>query len=419
MPEVADGSIDLVCMDPPYYNNVQYAELPDFFYVWRRRTLRDLYSGVYGRRLTDKKAEAVANPYRYKSPAGAKETYERMMGEIFQECRRALKEGGIFTLMFNHKSQDAWETLTRSLIDFGWEITSCIPVESESGHSTHQMNLAAAASSIFLSCRKRKERAGSSAIWETTFGQPGVRRQVEDAVHLGLADFVPLKLNPVDEMVASYGKALQVLSANWPVQDGNELVSPIKAMNEASRVVSQSRVSRITREKVKVEDLDGETAMALTIVGIWEFADVAYDDVLDLSRSLGIALEGKAAGYRVKARESGINQSEGARTRRNNFARYFAPLVRSGSKLRLALPEERQLARLEEPPTDWDRLHGLIIAHRGGDIPVARARKKPELFSLVFAIRTGNAMHVHRIHIKNDPARRAHPPGGGCGPESG
>ena len=373
IPQVPDDSVDLICMDPPYYNNVQYAELSDFYYVWQRRTLRDLYPSVYNRRLTDKKAEAVANPHRDGGPDGAKVTYERMMGEIFRECRRTLKDDGLFTLMFNHKSQDAWETLTRSLIDAGWVITACFPVESEGENSMHQKDLAAAASSIFLSCRKRPGQGTETAIWESAFGQTGIRPQIEVAVRQGLTDFEPLHLNPVDEMVASYGKALQVLSAHWPVQDGDALVSPVKAMNEASRVVSQGRVSRITKGKVRVEDLDSETAMALTIFGIWELSEIAYDDCLNLSRSLGIALEGKPAGYRVADRAIGINQSVGARSRDRGADGYHAPLVRSGSKLRLALPEERHSARLTDPQTDWDRLQGLIQAYREGDIPVARA----------------------------------------------
>ena len=373
LPQVPDASVDLVCMDPPYYNNVQYAELSDFYYVWQRRTLRDLYPGVYNRRLTDKKAEAVANPHRDGGPDGAKATYERMMGEIFRECRRTLKDDGLFTLMFNHKSQDAWEALTRSLIDAGWVITACFPVESEGENSMHQKDLAAAASSIFLSCRKRPAQDTETAIWENAFGQVGIRHQIEAAVRQGLTDFAPLRLNPVDEMVASYGKALQVLSAHWPVQDGDDLVSPVKAMNEASRVVSQGRVSQITKGKVRVEDLDSETAMALTIFGIWELAEVAYNDILNLSRSLGIALDGKPAGYRVQDREIGINQSTGTRGRDKGADGYQAPLIGSGSKLRLALPEERHGARLTDPQTDWDRLQGLIAAYREGDIPVARA----------------------------------------------
>ena len=82
MAGIENGAIDLICMDPPYYNNVQYAELSDYFYVWQRRTLKDLYPGYFSRRLTNKQDEAVANPDRDGGTKGAKEAYERMMGEI-------------------------------------------------------------------------------------------------------------------------------------------------------------------------------------------------------------------------------------------------------------------------------------------------------------------------------------------------
>jgi adenine-specific DNA methylase len=372
---VTDGSVDLVCMDPPYYNNVQYAELSDFFYVWQKRTLKDLYPSLYSRRLTDKKAEAVANPARDGSGNRAAAEYERLMAEIFTEARRALRDDGLLTLMFNHKTQEAWETLTRSLIESGWTITACFPVESEGENSMHQKDLAAAASSIFLACRKRNTDDSGTAVWQG-FGGQGVRHDIERAVQTGLDDFASLKLNPVDEMVASYGKALLVLSSQWPVQDGDEQVSPMMAMNEASRVVAQSRVSRITKGKVQVGDLDSETAMALTIFGIWECAEVAYDDILLLSKSLGIALVNKTSssgstGYKVDDREIGLNTEAGGRASKSE--QVHAPLVRKGSKLRLALPEQRQPARLANPQTDWDRLHGLIMAYREGDIPVARA----------------------------------------------
>jgi len=375
--DVGNASVDLVCMDPPYYNNVRYAELSDYFYVWQRRTLRDLYPGLFDRRLTDKKSEAVANPARDGSAAAAKDEYERRMGEIFRECRRVLKDNGIFTLMFTHKTQDAWETLTRSLIESGWVITACFPVASENQNSMHQKDMAAAASSIYLACRKRDTDTSHPAVWQG-FGGQGVRHDIDRAVQGGLDDFAPLKLNPVDEMVASYGKALQVLSSHWPVQDGDEVVSPMRAMNEASRVVAQSRVSRITKGKVQVGDLDSETAMALTIFGIWECAEVAFDDILLLSKSLGIALVNKtgtsgATGYKVSDREIGVNTEAAGTGRGSKADLVHAPLVRKGSKLRLALPEERQPARLANPQTDWDRVHGLIMAYREGDNPVARA----------------------------------------------
>ena len=90
--DLADHAVDLVCIDPPYYNNVQYGELSDFYYVWQRRTLRDLYPEVYARRLVNRQDEAVANPARDGTEADA--AYERMMREIFAECRRVLKPEG-------------------------------------------------------------------------------------------------------------------------------------------------------------------------------------------------------------------------------------------------------------------------------------------------------------------------------------
>ena len=297
------------------------------------------------------------------------------MGEIFRECRRTLKDDGLFTLMFTHKSQDAWETLTRSLIDAGWVITACFPVESEGENSMHQKDLAAAASSIFLSCRKRPGQGTETAIWESAFGQTGIRPQIEAAVRQGLSDFEPLRLNPVDEMVASYGKALQVLSAHWPVQDGDALVSPVKAMNEASRVVSQGRVSRITKGKVRVEDLDSETAMALTIFGIWELAEIAYDDVpepLPLAWASPWTASPPAIGSRTAT--SASTRPSGTRTRDRGAGAGTTPPW-SAPAPSSAWPCRRSATppAWTDPQTDWDRLQGLILAYREGDIPVARA----------------------------------------------
>ncbi|WP_197479295.1 hypothetical protein, partial [Oleiphilus sp. HI0132] len=268
----------------------QYAELSDFYYVWQKRTLKDLYPDVFSIRLTNKRDEAVANPSRDGSAKNAKAEYQRLMQEIFEESRRVVKDNGVMTLMFTHKAQDAWETLTRSLIEAGWVITASFPVESEFGYSTHQLNLAAAASSIFITCRKRQEEQTQAAFW-SGLGGTGVQHQIRSAVEAGLDEFRPLKLNAVDQMIACYGRALQVLSENWPVMDGDEEVSPIRAMNEASRVVAEHQIKVITDGNISVDDLDTETAMALTMYGIWGHNEASFTEVLNLSRSLNISLE--------------------------------------------------------------------------------------------------------------------------------
>lgn len=376
MDYLPDESVDLVCMDPPYYNNVQYAELSDYFYVWQKRTLEDLYPDLFRRRLTNKTDEAVANPARDGSASRAAQEYERLMGEIFAECRRVLKDDGILTIMFTHKAHEAWEALMRSLIENGWIITSSVPVESEAAESIHQKDVAAAASSIFLTCRKRAARNPEVPATWTGFGGSGVAEKVREAVRAGLKEFEVLHLNPVDEMVASYGRALRVLSEHWPVLDGDELVSPTRAMNEASAVVAQYQISRLTGGRLRVDDLNPEAAMALTIYGIFGLGDFPYDEALNLSRALNITLAAAAGNYRINGRMIGINDETAGRRSRGSKPEeggYYAPLLRKGSRLRLALPEERNEKRLEAPQTEWDVLQGLIMAFRDGDVPVARS----------------------------------------------
>ena len=103
---VEDGAVDVVVMDPPYYDNVMYAELSDFFYVWLKRTAGHVFPDLFRRKLTDKENEAVANPARFAGRPGAKalagRDYQQRMAAIFAECRRVQKADGVMTLMFTH-----------------------------------------------------------------------------------------------------------------------------------------------------------------------------------------------------------------------------------------------------------------------------------------------------------------------------
>lgn len=299
------------------------------------------------------------------------------MRDIFKECRRVLKHDGVMTLMFTHKKQEAWETLTRSLIESGWEITACFPVESEGENSLHQKDLAAAASSIFITCRKRPLEDRIPSTW-TGLGGTGVAHKVRESVKQALKDFEPLRLNPVDRMVASYGRALQVLSESWPVVDGDEPVGPTRAMNEAARVVAAEEIRRITNGHLSVDDLDPESSMALTLFGIFGLGSISFDEANNVAKSLNIRMETKAAGYRLEEGERLIGYNLEATGRRAQAqgaedVGYYAPLVRKGSKLRLALPGERSTKRLERPQGLWDVMQGALVKYAQGDIPVARA----------------------------------------------
>ena len=137
---IEDGSIDAVVMDPPYYDNVMYAELSDFFYVWLKRTAGHVFPELFRTHLTDKDGEAVANVARFRGQKGAKaragRDYQERMASIFAECRRTLKPGGIMTLMFTHKAAGAWDALTTGLMEARFAITASWPINTESPGST-------------------------------------------------------------------------------------------------------------------------------------------------------------------------------------------------------------------------------------------------------------------------------------------
>ncbi|MBM4429233.1 MAG: DUF1156 domain-containing protein, partial [Chloroflexi bacterium] len=134
MSQVARGSVHHICVDPPYYANVMYAELSDFFYVWLKRCVGHLYPELFRDVLTNKDDEAVANAARFKplvpqraAVGRAEESaaklarldYERKMGACFREMARVLRENGVLTVMFTHKEVAAWDTLASALIGAG------------------------------------------------------------------------------------------------------------------------------------------------------------------------------------------------------------------------------------------------------------------------------------------------------------
>ena len=112
----------MIVTDPPYYDTIQYAELSDFFYVWQRAVLSDIFPDLYQEDLTEKDKEVVANASRFKGKkANAKELaridYENKLLNVFKEHNRVLRDDGVMTIQFNHKNIDAWDCLSRSLID--------------------------------------------------------------------------------------------------------------------------------------------------------------------------------------------------------------------------------------------------------------------------------------------------------------
>ncbi|MBD2582470.1 DUF1156 domain-containing protein, partial [Planktothricoides raciborskii] len=167
---IADKSVDAVITDPPYYGTIPYADLSDFFYVWMKRTLGDIFPELFWSELTDKDREAIANPSRFRdmgisADELAAQDYEAKMALAFGEYYRVLRDDGVMTVQFNHKDSGAWDVLTKSLIDAGFEITASWSVSTENPQNLHQAQKNSVSSTVLLVCRKRNPNA-EAAWWD-------------------------------------------------------------------------------------------------------------------------------------------------------------------------------------------------------------------------------------------------------------
>ncbi|GFP31138.1 hypothetical protein HKBW3S44_00803, partial [Candidatus Hakubella thermalkaliphila] len=150
-----DDYFDAVFTDPPYYDNVPYSYLSDFFYVWLKRTIGDLYPDLFSTPLTPKSKEIVAYTNE-RSWEEAKEHFEANLKKSFQEIYRVLKPDGIATIVYTHKSTSGWETLINSLLDSGLVVKASWPIDTEMKARLRAKESAALASSIYFVVRKMK-----------------------------------------------------------------------------------------------------------------------------------------------------------------------------------------------------------------------------------------------------------------------
>ncbi|MGL4500220.1 MAG: DUF1156 domain-containing protein, partial [Planktothrix sp.] len=167
---IPDNFVDAIVTDPPYYATIPYADLSDFFFVWMKRTLGDIFPDLFFNELTDKDREAVANPSRFRNMGEnpeklANQDYEAKMALAFAEYYRVLRPDGVMTVQFNHKDSGAWDVLAKSLIDAGFEITASWAVSTENPQNLHQAQKNSVSSTVLLVCRKRDPNA-SQAWWD-------------------------------------------------------------------------------------------------------------------------------------------------------------------------------------------------------------------------------------------------------------
>ena len=228
----------LISTDPPYYDNIGYSDLSDFFYVWQRRTLRSVYPDLFGTLLVPKADELVANPYRYGGKDGARAFFEGGFRRVFAKARESAMNNYPITVYYAFKQSEAdetgeastgWESLLEGMISSGWEITSTWPLRTESGVRLMGNNKNALASSIVLSLRPRPEGAA-------TTDRRGFIGALEDELPDALRKLQQGRIAPVDLPQAAIGPGMAVFSRYLAVlePDGKKMTvrSALARINE-------------------------------------------------------------------------------------------------------------------------------------------------------------------------------------------
>ena len=291
LPHLETGSITSIVIDPPYFDNVMYAELSDFFYVWEKRTLGKVWPDLFGSGLTNKRDEAVANPARFASAGRdkakvANDDYEAKMSAIFNECHRVLRDDGVLTVMFTHKSARAWDGLGSALLQAGFTIETSWPVNTEPTTSLHQAKQNSAASTIFLACRKRPDRRSGGRVYLSV-----IEADVRAAAGTALKRSAEQGLTGVDLLLSTYGPALSVLSQSWPVHstettaDGtSRLLYPEEALDVARDEVVRLMTTRLVGREVSFDAYTDFVLIAWSVFGARTFP---FDDARRLALATG------------------------------------------------------------------------------------------------------------------------------------
>lgn len=319
---IGDQCIDAVVMDPPYYDNVMYAELSDFFYVWLKRTAGYVYPELFTLLMTDKEHEAVANPAKFRGQKKAKALahldYQERMAAIFRECHRVLKKDGILTLMFTHKATGAWDALTKGLLDAGFAITASWPINTEATGSLHIKDKAAANSTIFLVCRPREEKTREEAFWEEL--EPQVKRHVLQR----LDAFKAAGIGGIDLYLACFGPALELFSKNWPVTRGTprpqretskqrkltEVADPYAVTPEDVLMTARSAVKDWAMRQIlqaqRRAQMDPLLEWYVLAWSTFKAPQFPYDEAMNLARVVGLELDKDIVGVVAEKKQSDI-----------------------------------------------------------------------------------------------------------------
>lgn len=275
-----DASQDAVITDPPYYDNISYADLSDFFYVWLKRSVGFLYPDDFGGELTPKRSEAVSVLHRYGGErSAATYAYESAMAAAFSEAHRVLKAEAPLVCIYAHKTTLGWATLVDALRTAGFTITEAWPLDTEMPERSRGQNSAALASSIFLVARKRRAEAGVGS-------EPAVMAELNEIISERLERLQQFGVSGSDLVIATVGAGLRALTRYERVEQDNG--EPLPA--ERFLTLVQSKV--LDAIFGALAGADPVTRYYLAAQYSYGYVPVPFDEANNLARMTSVDLDG-------------------------------------------------------------------------------------------------------------------------------
>ena len=279
----------MVSTDPPYYDNIGYADLSDYFYIWMRRSLKKFYPELFATMLVPKKEELVATPYRFDgNKAKAKQFFEDGMLSTCKQLYQYAREDIPVSIYFAYKQSDAkedgktsssgWETMLTAIIQSGFMITGTWPMETEMANRNIGNGTNALASSIVIVCRKRDKNAPICSMKEF---QKALSKELADA----LKKIQSSNLAPVDLAQAAIGPGMAVFSRYSEV---------LKA--DGSHVSIREALELINKEIDKVLDaqnskLDAISRVCLAIFEQYQYGEMKFGEADILARAKNTSVD--------------------------------------------------------------------------------------------------------------------------------
>ena len=276
----------VISTDPPYYDNIGYSDLSDFFYVWLRRSLREIVPSLFGTVLVPKAEELVANPYRHGGAAEAKRFFETGFEHVFEHARESATNEYPITVYYAFKQSESdlngtastgWETILGSMVHAGWTVTATWPVRSERAGRMISVGTNALASSVVLALRPRPDDAA-------TTDRRGFIAALKRELTPALRDLQSGGIAPVDLPQAAIGPGMAVFSRYSSVIESDGSPMPVRA---ALAHINEMLDEVLTEQE---GDFDSITRFALAWYRGHGYESAPYGDAEDLARARGTAV---------------------------------------------------------------------------------------------------------------------------------